>query len=213
MIEKVAEFDDDALNTNLEGKELDEVLLKKAIRKGVVSGRFFPILGGDNRTATVQLLLDAVVEYLPSPIDLPDVEGIDPKTGEATTRKRVNEEPLSALAFKIVTDPHVGRLVYLRFYSGTIAAGQEIYNVSKQKHERVGKLVLLHADQRELIEKAYAGEIVAVVGIRETSTGDSVSDLGHPILLESITFPEPVISLAIEPATKSDQEKMGLALS
>jgi elongation factor G len=213
LIERVAEFDDEALNKYLEGQDLDEVTLKRAIRNGVVSGKFFPILGGDNRTATVQLLLDAVVEYLPSPIDLPDVEGIDPKTQETITRKRVNEEPLSALAFKIVTDPHVGRLVYLRIYSGKISAGQEIYNVTKQKTERIGKLVLLHADQRELVETAYAGEIVAAVGIRETITGDSVSTPGHSILLESISFPEPVISLAIEPATKTDQEKMGLALS
>lgn len=213
LIERVAEYDDEALNKYLEGQELDEVMLKRAIRNGVVSGKFFPILGGDNRTATVQLLLDAVVEYLPSPIDLPDVEGIDPKTQETITRKRVNEEPLSALAFKIVTDPHVGRLVYLRIYSGKVSAGQEIYNVTKQKTERIGKLVLLHADQRELVETAYAGEIVAAVGIRETITGDSVSTPGHSILLESISFPEPVISLAIEPATKTDQERMGLALS
>jgi elongation factor G len=213
LIEKVAEFDDEALSKYLEGQDMDEVTLKRAIRKGTVAGKFFPILGGDNRTATVQMLLDAVVEYLPSPIDLPAVEGVNPKTGEKETRDRKNEAPLSALAFKIVTDPHVGRLVYLRIYSGKISAGQAILNVSKQKQERIGKLVLLHADQRELIETAYAGEIVAAVGIRDTSTGDSVSDPGHPLILESITFPEPVISLAIEPATKSDQEKMGLALN
>ncbi len=213
LIEKVAEFDDEALSKYLEGQELDEVTLKRAIRKGTVSCRFFPILGGDNRTATVQLLLNAVVEFLPSPIDLPPVKGVNPKTGQTETRERKNEEKLAALAFKVVTDPHVGRLVYLRIYSGTISAGQPVYNVSKQTHERIGKLVLLHADQRELIETAYAGEIVAAVGIKDTSTGDSVADVGSPILLESITFPEPVISLAIEPATKTDQEKMGLALN
>ncbi|KKQ26274.1 MAG: Elongation factor G [Microgenomates group bacterium GW2011_GWC1_37_12b] len=212
LIEAVAEFHDDTLAKYLEGVELNEADIKKAIRAGVVAGKFFPILGGDNRSATAQLLLDAVVEYLPSPLDVPPVEGTNPKTGEQEKRYPKNEEPFSGLAFKIVTDPHVGRLVYIRVYSGKIAGGDAIYNVTKQKTERVGKLVLLHADQRELIEEAYAGEIVAVVGIRDTSTGDSLSDPSHPIILESINFPEPVISLAIEPATKSDQEKMGLAL-
>lgn len=212
LVEKVAEYDDETLSKYLEGQELTEADIKRAIRKAVIAVKFFPILGGDNRTATVQLLLDAAVEYLPSPVDLPPIEGQNPKTGEKETREPRNDAPFSALAFKVVTDPHVGRLVYLRVYSGTIKAGQVVYNVSKQKQERVGKLVLLHADQRELIEEAYAGEIVAAVGIRETTTGNSLSDPNHPILLESISFPEPVISLAIEPATKSDQEKMGLAL-
>jgi len=212
LIEKVAEYDDEALAMYLEGRELDEIVLKRAIRKGVIAGKFFPIFGGDNRTAEAQLLLDGVVEYLPSPNDLPPVEGIDPKTGEKASRERKNEAPFSALAFKVMTDPHVGRLVYVRVYSGKIAAGQQILNSTEQTPERIGKLVLLHADQRELIEEAYAGEIVAVVGIKETSTGDTLCDPSHPILLESISFPEPVISLAIEPATKSDQEKMGLAL-
>lgn len=212
LIEKAAEFDDEALNMFIEGKDLDEVTLKRAIRKGVISGKFFPVFGGDNRTAESQLLLDGVVEYLPSPIDLPPVAGTNPKTGEAETRARNNETPFSGLAFKVMTDPHVGRLVYVRVYSGKLASGQQIYNSTKQKYERIGKLVLLHADQRELIEEAYAGEIVAVVGIKETTTGDTICDSDHPIVLESISFPEPVISLAIEPATKSDQEKMGLAL-
>jgi elongation factor G len=183
LIEKVAEYDDKALSKYLEGQELNEVDIKKAIRAGVIAGKFFPILGGDNRTAATQLLMDAVVEYLPSPLDVPPVEGQNPKTGKVEKREPKNTEPFSALAFKVVTDPHVGRLVYLRVYSGKIKAGDSIYNVTKKKQERVGKLVLLHADQRELIG-----------------------------LLESITFPEPVISLAIEPATKADQEKMGLAL-
>ncbi len=213
LIEKVAEFDDDALTKYLEGQELSEVEIKKAIRKGVVAGKFFPILGGDNRTATVQLLLNAVVEYLPSPVDMPKVEGINPKTNEKVTRERKNEEVFCALAFKVITDPHVGRLVYLRIYSGKLSSGQGIYNATKQKYERVGKIVLLHADQRELINDAYAGEIVAVPGLKETTTGDTLCASDHPIVLESISFPEPVISLAIEPATKSDQEKMGLALA
>lgn len=213
LIEAVAEFDDEVLEKYLNGEELSEAEIKKAIRSGVIAGKFFPILGGDNRTATVRLLLDAVVEYLPSPIDLPAVEGEHPQTGDKMTRERTNEAPFSGLAFKVITDPHVGRLVYVRVYSGTIKAGDTIYNVSKQTSERVGKLVLMHAEQRELVDEAYAGEIVAVVGIKDTSTGDTVSDPKHPIELEAISFPEPVISLAIEPATKSDQEKMGLALN
>lgn len=211
--EAVAEFDDVVMEKYLNGESLTEKEIKVAIRKGVISGKFFPILGGDNRTATVQLLLNAVVEYLPAPIDVPSIKGTNPKTGEEVERHCDNSEPMSALAFKIVTDPHVGRLVYMRIYSGTLKAGSQVYNVSKQSYERIGKIVLMHADQRELIDEAYAGEIVAVVGTKETSTGDSVSDSAHPIFLESISFPEPVISLAIEPATKSDQEKMGLALS
>jgi len=212
LIEKVSEYDDEALAKYLEGQEPTEIELKKAIRKGVISGKFFPIFGGDNRTAEVQLLLTGVVEYLPSPLDLPAVEGVNPKTGEKETRERKNEAPFSALAFKVTTDPHVGRLVYLRIYSGKISSGQVALNSTKQNQERIGKLVLLHADQRELIDSAFAGEIVAAVGIKDTTTGDTICDPGHPILLESISFPEPVISLAIEPATKSDQEKMGMAL-
>lgn len=213
LIEAVAEFDDAVLGKYLDGQELTEAEIKTAIRKGVIQGKFFPILGGDNRTATVQLLLDAIIEYLPSPIDLPAIEGENPKTGKTEKRERENEAPFAALGFKVVTDPHVGRLIYIRIYSGTIKAGETVYNSTKQKQERVGKLVLMHADQRELVDEAYAGEIVAVVGARETGTGDTLCDAAHPILLESISFPEPVISLAIEPATKSDQEKMGLALS
>lgn len=213
LIERVAEYDDETLNKYLEGQELSEIDIKRAIRKGVVAVKFFPILGGDNRTATTQLLLNAVVEYLPSPIDVPPVEGTNPKTGEVEIRERKNEAPFSGLGFKVMTDPHVGRLLYVRIYSGKLKTGQEVYNISKQTKERIGKLVLLHADQRELVDEAYAGEIVAVVGLRDTTTGNTLCDESHPILLESITFPEPVISLAIEPATKTDQEKMGLALN
>lgn len=212
LIEKVSEFDDVTLTKFLEGQEPSVEEIKRAIRKGVISVKFFPVFGGDNRTAEVQLLLNGVIEYLPSPLDLPAIEGINPKTGEKEQRQRKNEEKFSALAFKIMTDPHVGRLVYLRIYSGKISAGQEVYNSSKQIKERIGKLVLMHADQRELVEDAFAGEIVAVVGIKDTTTGNTVCNLENPIILESITFPEPVISLAIEPATKADQEKMGIAL-
>jgi elongation factor G len=213
LIEKVAEYDDETLEKYLEGQELTEVDIKRAIRKGVVKGQFFPILGGDNRTATTQLLLNAAVEYLPSPIDLPPVDGTNPKTGEAVTRERKIDAPFSGLAFKVVTDPHVGRIVYVRVYSGKIKSGESVYNTSKQDSERIGKLLLMHADQRELIDEAYAGEIVAVVGVKDLTTGNSICEMSHPIILESISFPEPVISLAIEPATKSDQEKMGLALN
>jgi elongation factor G len=212
LIEKVSEFDDETLTKYLEGQEPTEEEIKRAIRKGVISGKFFPIFGGDNRTAEAQLILDGVIEYLPSPIDLPAIEGINFKTGEKEIRERKNEAPFSALAFKVTTDPHVGRLVYLRIYSGTLSAGQQIFNSTRRINERIGKLVLLHADQRELIENAFAGEIVAAVGIKDTTTGDTLCDSGNQIVLESISFPEPVISLAIEPATKSDQEKMGLAL-
>lgn len=212
LIEKVAEYNDETLSKYLDGKDLDEVDIKRAIRAGVIAGKFFPILGGDNRTATVQLLLNAVLEYLPSPIDLPPVEGENPQTGKKETRAPKNDEPFSALSFKVVTDPHVGRLVYLRIYSGKIRAGEVIHNATVHTNERIGKLVLLHAEQRELIDEAFAGEIVAAVGIKETSTGHSLCTKEHPILLESIKFPDPVMSLAIEPATKSDQEKMGLAL-
>ena len=212
LIEKVAEFDDQTLSKYLDGRQLDEVDIKRAIREGVVKGKFFPILGGDNRTATVQLLLDAVVEFLPSPIDLEDVEGTNLSTGEVVKRKRENKESFSALAFKVITDPHVGRLVYLRIYSGTLKSGQEVYNSSKRVYQRIGKLVLMHADQRELIEEAFSGEIVAAVGIKDTTTGNTLCTPENPILLESITFPDPVISLAIEPATKQDLEKMGMAL-
>jgi len=212
LIEKVSEFDDITLTKFLEGQEPTSEEIKKAIRKGVIAVKFFPIFGGDNRTAEAQLLLRGVVEYLPSPLDLLAIEGVNPKTGEKEIRHRKNEEKFSALAFKVMTDPHVGRLVYLRIYSGKVSAGQEVSNSTKQIKERIGKLVLMHADQRELVKEAFAGEIVVVVGIRDTTTGDTICNIENPIVLESISFPEPVISLAIEPATKADQEKMGIAL-
>ncbi len=212
LLEKASEYDDSALAKFLEGIEPSEEELKKAIRSGVIAGKFFPILAGDNRTVSVQLLMNAVLEYLPSPLDLPPIEGENPQTQKTEYRAPKSDEPFSALSFKVVTDPHVGRLVYLRIYSGKLRAGEVIHNSTINKKERVGKLVLLHADQRELIEEAYAGEIVGAVGIKDTSTGHTLCDKANPILLESIRFPEPVISLAIEPATKADQEKMGLAL-
>lgn len=212
LLEKVAEYDDEVLNKYLEGQELTPVEIKRAIRKGVIQGKFFPILGGDNRTPTVQRILDAVVEYLPSPLDLPPVKGINPQTEQEEERKPSNTDPFSALAFKLNVDPHIGRLVWVRIYSGTLKAGTLIYNTSKRTSERVGRLVLLHADQRELVEEAFAGEIVAAVGLKETTTGDTVCAESSQIILENIKFPEPVISLAIEPKTKQDQEKLGYAM-
>lgn len=213
LLEKVAEFDDGVLHKYLAEEEIAPAEIKRAIRKGVIQGKFFPILGGDNRMATVQRILDAVVEYLPSPLDVPPVRGINPNTGQEEERQAKNEEPFSALAFKINVDPHIGRLVWLRIYSGTVKAGQLVYNSTKRATERVGRLVLLHADQRELVEEAWAGEIVAAVGLKETTTGDTVCSEDKPIILETIQFPEPVISLAIEPKTKQDQERLGYALS
>lgn len=213
LLEKVAEYDDETLTKYLNGQELSEADIKRAVRKGVVSGKFFPIFGGDNRTAITQLLLDGIVEYLPSPLDLPPVKGVNPRTQEEETREPKTDAPFSALAFKVMTDPHVGRLVYLRVYSGTISTGQQVINSTRSAFERIGKLVLLHANQRELIEEAYAGEIVAAVGLKDTTTGNTLCDPARQVVLESIEFPKPVISLAIEPATKADQEKMGIALS
>lgn len=212
LLEKVVEFDNEVLHKYLAEEPLAPPEIKRAIRKGVIQGKFFPVLGGDNRMPTVQRILDAIVEYLPSPLDVPPVKGMNPNTGEEEERNPKDEEPLSSLAFKINVDPHIGRLVWLRIYSGTVRAGSLIYNATKRVSERVGRLVLLHADQRELIEEAYAGEIVAAVGLKETTTGDTVCDSNRPIVLESIQFPEPVISLAIEPKTKQDQEKLGYAL-
>lgn len=212
LLERVAEFDDEVLEKYLEGHELTPAQIKKAIRKGTIRGEFFPILGGDNRMATVQRILDAIVEYLPSPLDIPPVKGTNPQT-EVEERKPGDDQPLAALAFKINVDPHIGRLIWLRIYSGTIKSGSPVFNSTKRTTERAGRLVLLHADQRELIDQAYSGEIVAVVGLKETVTGDTICESGKPILLETISFPEPVISLAIEPKTRQDQERLGYAMS
>jgi len=213
LVERISETDDELLEKYLNGIEptIDE--LKKALRRAVIGYKLVPVYAGTSlRNKGVQPLLDAVVDYLPSPLDLPDVEGTDPKTGEKITRKRTIDESFSGLAFKIQIDPHVGKLTYVRIYSGKIASGSYAYNSSKGLKERIGRLLLMHANQREDIREAYAGEIVAVVGFKDTITGDTISDPEKPIVLEQITFPEPVISLAIEPKTKNDQEKMGYAL-
>ncbi|MFC1626594.1 elongation factor G [Patescibacteria group bacterium] len=213
LIERIAETDDALLEKYLNGEEPTVDELKTSLRKAVVSYTLVPIYAGTSlRNKGVQPLLDAVIDYLPSPVDLPTVVGKHPKTEAEEIRKRVNEEAFSGLAFKVQIDPHVGKLTYLRIYSGKLQSGSYVYNASKGKQERIARLLLMHANQREEIKEAYAGEIVSIVGFKETSTGDTISDPAKPIVLEQITFPDPVISLAIEPKTKNDQEKMGFAL-
>ncbi len=213
LIEKISETDDALLEKYLGGEEPSVEELKAALRRAVIAYKLVPIYAGTSlRNKGVQPLLDAVIDYLPSPQDLDHVTGINPKTNEEETRKLVPEESLAGLAFKIQNDPHVGKLTYYRVYSGKIVAGSYIYNTTKNIRERVGRLLLMHANQREEIKEAYAGEIVGIVGLKDTITGDTLCDEAHPIILEKITFPEPVISLAIEPKTKSDQEKLGYAL-
>lgn len=213
LVERISETDDVLLGKYLNGTEPAIEELKIALRKAVISYQLVPIYAGSSlRNKGVQLLLDAVVDYLPSPLDLKPVEGINPKTGTKETRRRVNNEAFSGLAFKIQIDPHVGKLTYVRLYSGKLASGSYTFNPTKGIQERVGRLLLMHANQREEIKEAYAGEIVAVVGLKDTPTGDTLCDHDKPIVLEKITFPDPVISLAIEPKTKNDQEKMGYAL-
>lgn len=213
LIEKICETDDFLLEKYLNGQEPTLAELKQALRRATIAYKLVPIYCGSSlRNKGVQPLLDAVVDYLPSPLDLPEVTGFNPQTEASEKRPADKNAALAALAFKIQVDPHVGKLTYTRIYSGTIKSGSYIQNSSKDSQERVGRLLLMHADHREEIAEAYAGEIVAVVGLKDTTTGDTLCDVTHPIVLEKITFPEPVISLAIEPKTKSDQEKMGYAL-
>ncbi len=214
LIEQICETDDQLLEKFLGGEEPTIKELKVAMRKAVIAYKLVPVYAGASlRNKGVQPMLDAIVEYLPSPVDVDHVRGTNPQTGEEVTRKTVNEETFAGLAFKIQTDPHVGRLTYVRIYSGKLTAGQSIWNASKGKEERISRMLLMHANKREEIDAAYAGEIVALVGLRDTTTGNTLCDKNAPIVLESISFPEPVISLAIEPKTKSDQEKMGYALN
>ena len=213
LIEQICEQDDSLLERYLNGDEPSVDDLKKALRSATIAYKLVPIYAGSSlRNKGVQPLLDAIVDYLPSPVDVGGIRGINPKTNQEEFRKTNNEEPFSALAFKIQLDPHVGKLTYIRIYSGKLKSGSYAWNSIKDKQERVGRLLLMHANNREEIEEAYAGEIVAAVGLKETGTGDTLSDHAHPIVLEKIIFPEPVISLAIEPRTKADQEKMGTAL-
>jgi len=213
LIEQICETDDLLLEQYLEGTEPSLLDLKKALRKAVIAYKLVPIYCGSSlRNKGVQPLLDAIVDYLPSPLDIASIKGINPKTGREEIRKTKSDEPFSALAFKIQLDPHVGKLTYIRIYSGKLSTGSYTWNSSKDRQERIGRLLLMHANQREEIKEALAGEIVAIVGLKDTGTGDTLSDTAYPIILEKITFPEPVISLAIEPKTKADQEKMGQAL-
>ena len=214
LIESVAETDDALLEKYLEGKELEVKEIKAALRKAVISNQLIPVYPGSSlRNKSVQPLLDAIVDYLPSPLDVGKVSGTKPNTEEKIERGPDTSEPTTALAFKVQTDPHVGKLTYVRVYSGSIKSGSYIYNSTKEEKERVGRLLLMHANTREEIEEARAGEIVAMVGLKYTGTGDTLCGLDKPIVLEAITFPEPVISLAIEPKTKADQEKLGMALA
>ncbi|MEK9130442.1 MAG: elongation factor G [Patescibacteria group bacterium] len=214
LIEAIVENDDDAMNQFLEGKEIPIENLKKILRKAVIENKIIPVLCGSAlKNKGVQLMLDAVVDYLPSPVEMSVIEGKNFKTGEVETRKIDDQEPLAALAFKIATDPFIGTLCFVRVYSGVIKAGSYIFNANKEKKERIGRIVRMHANHREEISEICAGDIAAVVGLKETTTGNTLCDIDHPIILESIVFPEPVISIAIEPKTKQDQEKMGLALS
>jgi elongation factor G len=213
MLDSVAEFDEVVLQKFLDGQELTVEEIQRAIRKGTLALKINPVLcGASFKNKGVQLLLDAVVQYLPSPIDLPPVRGIDPKTGGEAERGVTDDQPFSALAFKIMTDPFVGQLTYFRVYSGVLKSGSYTYNSTKDNKERIGRLLKMHANKREEIKEVYAGEIAAAVGLKNTTTGDTLCDEDHPILLEVMKFPEPVISMAIEPKTKQDQEKLGLSL-
>ena len=213
LMEKVAELDDDLMEKYLEGQELTIDEIKAAIRKGTIANKFVPVLCGTSyRNKGVQKLLDAIVDYMPSPVDIPPIKGTVPGTGEETERPSSDEEPFSALAFKIMADPFVGKLAFFRVYSGTREAGTYVYNSTKGKRERFGRILQMHANHREEIEKVYSGDIAAAVGLKETTTGDTLCDEDHPVILESMVFPEPVIRVAIEPKTKAGQEKLTMAL-
>ncbi|MBW7959993.1 elongation factor G [Patescibacteria group bacterium] len=213
LVEKIAETDDKLLDKYLNNQEITLDELKASLRKAVIAYKLIPVYCGTSlRNKAVQPVLDAVVDYLPSPMDLKEIKGIDPRTNEEAVRQLTPEEKFSALAFKIQLDPHVGKLTYARIYSGVLESGSYVYNVNHGKQERVSRILLMHANNREEIDKAYAGEIVALVGPKESKTGDTLADQNNPIILEQINFPEPVISLAIEPKTKADQEKLSYSL-
>src|SRR3569623_1881471 len=215
LIENAVVLDDEAMEAYLEGAEPDVDTLKRCIRKAVLSGAFYPILAGSAfKNKGVQPLLDAVVDYLPSPVDIPPTPGIDFKTEEPITRKASDEEPLSVLAFKIMDDPFVGSLTFCRIYSGKMETGMSLLNSTRDKRERVGRMLLMHSNNREDIKEAYAGDIVALAGLKDTRTGDTLCDPNRsPVILEKMEFPAPVIEIAVEPKTKADQEKLGVALA
>jgi len=213
MLEAIAEYDDELLHAYLDGKPTTTVMIQRAVRKGTLAGKIVPVLCGTAfKNKGVQRLLDAVVAYLPAPIDVAAVKGMNPKTLEHEERSPSDSEPFAALAFKIMTDPYVGKLTFFRVYSGTLKAGTYVYNSTKEKGERLGRVVEMHANKREDREEVYCGEIAAAVGLKNVHTGDTLCDKDHPIVLEAMHFPEPVIQVAIEPKTKADDEKMSTAL-
>ena len=214
LIEAAVDLDDEAMSAYLDGKEPSEATLKRLIRKAVVQRKFVPVLCGSAfKNKGVQPLLDAVVDYLPSPIEKPPIKGIDPDTGEEVIRKPDDNEPMSLLAFKIMDDPFVGTITFCRIYSGKLESGTGVVNSTKERKERVGRMLLMHANNREDIKEAYAGDIVALAGLKEVRTGDTLCDAKKPVILEKMEFPDPVIEIAIEPKSKADQEKLGVALA
>src|SRR6201991_750119 len=213
MIEAVVELDDDAMAAFLDGKEPDEATIKRLLRKAVITGAFYPVLCGSAfKNKGVQPLLDAVVDYLPSPVDVPAIKGQDPK-GNEIERLPDDKAPMSLLAFKIMDDPFVGTITFCRIYSGTLSSGTGVINSTKERKERIGRMLLMHANNREDIKEAFAGDIVALAGLKEVRTGDTLCDPQKPVILEKMEFPDPVIEIAIEPKTKADQEKLGVALA
>jgi elongation factor G len=213
LVEKVAELDEELMMKYLEGEEITVPELKAALRRGTVQTKIFPVVCGSSyRNKGVQLMLDAVVDYLPAPTDVPDIKGTLPD-GTETTRKTGDDQPFAALAFKIMSDPFVGKLTYFRVYSGVLNSGSYVLNATKGKRERIGRILQMHANHRQEITEVYAGDIAAAVGLKDTSTGDTLCDEKNPVILESMNFPEPVIQLAVEPKTKADQDKMGNALA
>jgi elongation factor G len=213
LVEAAVDLDDGAMAAYLDGKEPDEATLKRLIRKAVITGAFFPVLAGSAfKNKGVQPLLDAVVDYLPSPLDVPPIKGIDPK-GNEVVRKPEDSEPLAMLAFKIMDDPYVGTITFCRIYSGTLLSGTGVINSTRERRERIGRMLLMHANNREDIKEAFAGDIVALAGLKEARTGDTLCDSQKPVILEKMEFPDPVIEIAIEPKSKADQEKLGVALA
>ena len=213
LVEAVAETDEELTLKYLEGEEITEAELKEGIRRATVNVEFYPVLCGSAfKNKGVQLLLDAVLDYLPSPLDIPAIKGIDPKTDEEVERPADDSAPFSALAFKVMTDPFVGRLTFFRVYSGVLESGSYVLNASKGKKERIGRILQMHANTRQEIDKVYSGDIAAAVGLKDTTTGDTLCALDAPVILESIEFPDPVIQVAVEPKSKADQDKMGVAL-
>jgi elongation factor G len=213
MIEAAVEGDDALMEKYLEGEPITAEEIRAGLRKGTVTGKIVPVLTGSAfKNKGVQPLLDGVVDYLPSPVDVGAVTGVNPKSGAEETREPSDDAPFSALAFKIMADPYVGKLTFFRVYSGKLAKGSYLYNPTKGRRERIGRVLRMHANHREDVAEVFAGDIAAAVGLGDTTTGDTLCDESHPIALESIQFPEPVISIAIEPKTKADQEKMGMAL-